>query len=71
MSTVPEVITARHCGLRVAAVSCITNTAAGMNEELLSHEDVLRQAKQRGLEMRKFISRFVQLYAKDKQAGSR
>jgi purine-nucleoside phosphorylase len=71
MSTVPEAITARQCGLRVAAVSCITNAAAGINGEALSHDDVLFQAKSRGLAMQKLISRFVQLYAKDKQAGSR
>ena len=42
MSTVPEVILARHCGLRVAAVSAITNLAEGMGGETLSHEQTLR-----------------------------
>jgi purine-nucleoside phosphorylase len=41
MSTVPEVITARHAGLRVAAISCITNLAAGLSKHPLSHEEVL------------------------------
>jgi purine-nucleoside phosphorylase len=40
MSTVPECIVARHAGLRVAGISCITNAAAGMGEEPLSHEEV-------------------------------
>ena len=41
MSTVPEVILARHAGLRVAAVSAITNLAEGMGgEELLARADV-------------------------------
>ena len=44
MSTVPEVILARHCGLRVAAVSAITNLAEGMGGEALSHEQTLRYA---------------------------
>ena len=44
MSTVPEVILARHCGLRVAAVSAITNLAEGMGGEALSHEQTLRNA---------------------------
>jgi xanthosine phosphorylase len=44
MSTVPEVILARHCGLRVAAVSAITNLAEGMGGEPLSHEQTLRNA---------------------------
>ena len=44
MSTVPEVILARHAGLRVAAVSAITNLAEGMGGEALSHEQTLRHA---------------------------
>jgi purine-nucleoside phosphorylase len=41
MSTVPEVIVARHMGLKVLAISCVTNMAAGISDEVLSHEDVL------------------------------
>lgn len=44
MSTVPEVILARHCGLRVACVATITNYGAGMRDDTLSHEDVVTQA---------------------------
>ena len=41
MSTVPEVIAARHMGMKVLAISCVTNMAAGISDEVLSHEDVL------------------------------
>ena len=40
MSTVPEAIAARHMGLEVLGISCITNMAAGMLPETLNHEEV-------------------------------
>jgi purine-nucleoside phosphorylase len=45
MSTVPEAIVARQCGLRVAALSCITNLAAGRSKQPLSHAEVLETAE--------------------------
>jgi purine-nucleoside phosphorylase len=45
MSTAPEAIVARQCGLRVAALSCITNLAAGISREKLSHAEVLQTAE--------------------------
>src|SRR5260221_5249841 len=44
MSTVPEAIVARQCGLRIAGVSCITNLAAGLGGGTLSHAEVLETA---------------------------
>jgi purine-nucleoside phosphorylase len=42
MSTIPEVIAARHMGLKVLAISCVTNMAAGISDEALNHEEVLK-----------------------------
>jgi purine-nucleoside phosphorylase len=45
MSTVPETIAANHLGLRVAALSCITNLAAGLSAHKLTHEEVTETAR--------------------------
>lgn len=42
MSTVPEVIAARHMGLRVLGITCISNLASGINTTELSHEEVIK-----------------------------
>ena len=44
MSTVPEAIAANHLGMRVAGLSCITNVAAGISQQKISHEDVKKTA---------------------------
>ena len=41
MSTVPEAIAARHQGMRVLGLSCITNLAAGMSDAPINHEEVM------------------------------
>lgn len=45
MSTVPEVIAARHSGIRVLGISCVTNAAAGILDQPLNHEEVLETAE--------------------------
>jgi purine-nucleoside phosphorylase len=45
MSTVPEVIVARHMNVRVLAISCITNMAAGLSGETINHEEVLETGR--------------------------
>jgi purine-nucleoside phosphorylase len=64
MSTVPEAIVARHCGLQVAAVSCITNLAAGISKEKLSHAEVLATAERVKKAGAHLIKNFAELYGK-------
>ena len=61
MSTVPEAIVARQCGLNVAAVSCITNLAAGISKENLSHAEVLETAERVKLSGARLIGNFAGL----------
>jgi purine-nucleoside phosphorylase len=66
MSTVPEAIVARQCGMAVAGLSCITNPAAGRSKKLLAHEDVLSMARKMQGAASDLIRRFAELYAADK-----
>jgi xanthosine phosphorylase len=59
MSTVQETILARHCGLRVAAVSVITNLAEGMSDEPLSHEQTLRAAESGAGDLSRLLLEFI------------
>ncbi|MEX2416139.1 MAG: purine-nucleoside phosphorylase, partial [Paenibacillaceae bacterium] len=45
MSTVPEVIVARHAGLKVLGISCISNMASGILDQPLSHHEVMETAE--------------------------
>lgn len=45
MSTVPEAIAARHMGMKVLGISCITNMAAGVLDQALNHEEVIEAGK--------------------------
>jgi len=60
MSTAPECILARHAGMRVAALSIITNLAAGMSEQGLSHEQTLAVAAGAAEDVRRLLKAFLE-----------
>jgi xanthosine phosphorylase len=60
MSTVHETTVARHCGLRVAAVSAISNLAEGMSDRPLSHEQTLEDAARAAADLAPLLVRFVE-----------
>src|SRR5665213_4470311 len=61
MSTVPEAIVARQCGLRVAGISCITNLAAGISKRNLSHAEVLETGNRVKISAARLIKTFAGL----------
>ena len=64
MSTVPEVIAARHMGMRVLAISCITNMAAGVIKKKLDHREVLEVGEKVKAGLLDVLGRIVQEAAK-------
>ena len=59
MSTACEAIAARHAGIRVCGISCISNMASGLSEEELSHLDVQAVADQRSGEFQRLVTRII------------
>ncbi|MFG6447387.1 purine-nucleoside phosphorylase [Roseateles sp. BYS180W] len=59
MSTVPETILARHAGLRVMGMALMTNMAAGMQEEAITHEHTLHQAAASGAAAAEFLAQVL------------
>eukprot|EP00048_Salpingoeca_helianthica_P014825 m.223746 g.223746 ORF g.223746 m.223746 type:complete len:289 (-) comp16315_c0_seq1:170-1036(-) len=59
MSTVPEVILARHCGMRVAAISIVVNLASGLTADHITHDDTLFFSKQASDKLTSLLEGFV------------
>ena len=64
MSTVPEVIVAQHMGVKVTGISCITNLAAGISDQKLSHDEVSEVANKVKDTFTKLLGRFLDDVAK-------
>ncbi len=60
MSTVPECIVARHCGLRVAGVAVITNLGVGLSDEPVDHDHTLRNAAAAAADLERLLTGFLE-----------
>ena len=63
MSTVQETIAARQMGIEVLGISCVTNMAAGIQKEPLSHEEVMETGRQVEAQLAELLSRIVPIMA--------
>jgi xanthosine phosphorylase len=61
MSSVPDCLIARHCGMKVVGVSCITNMGAGLSDEHLTHAHTLENASRGAAAFEKLVSSAVKV----------
>jgi purine-nucleoside phosphorylase len=65
MSTVPEVTVARHSGMKVLAISCITNVAAGMTGAEIDHSEVMEVGARAGRQLAELIVQIIPQLVKE------
>lgn len=63
MSTIPDVVFARHCGLKIAVLAAIVNLGAGMTGAELSHEHTISEGKKCEDRMTKLILKYIEQYS--------
>ncbi len=59
MSTVPEAIVARHQGMKILGISCITNLAAGISGEEINHQEVMETGEKVGASFKELLRRII------------
>lgn len=59
MSTVPEVIVSRHAGIRILGISCISNMAAGILDQPLTHHEVIETTERVRENFLKFVKKII------------
>jgi purine-nucleoside phosphorylase len=69
MSTVPEVIVARQMGVKVLAISCVTNMAAGVLDQPLNHEEVLETGRRVAGQFKSLLREVIPAIARDLANG--
>ncbi len=66
MSTVPEAIVAKHCGMEISAFSLVTNLAAGISKNPLDHNEVIEIANNSKMKLQSFMKEFLIAINSDK-----